>query len=92
MACVRSLTLPEARWAVCAATYLRRSNHCRTLSNPFFFTVRRVDDSRVRLHVVFVSVIHPVTSAVVAVVGDGRSGEHLHGRGNKGDVYGGEVA
>ena len=66
------------------------------LSNPFeplfLFTGRRVHDSRVRLHVVFVSVIHPVTSAVVAVVGDGRSGEHLHGRGNKGDVYWGEVA
>ena len=24
MACVRSLTLPEAQWAVCAATSLRR--------------------------------------------------------------------
>ena len=27
MACVRSLTLPEARWTVCAATPLRRSRN-----------------------------------------------------------------
>ena len=27
MACVRSLTLPEARWAKCAAAYLRRSRN-----------------------------------------------------------------
>ena len=46
----------------------------------------------VRLHVVFVSAVHPVASPVVAVVGDGRSGDPLHERGDKRDVYEGEVA
>ena len=35
--------------------------------------------------------MHPVTSAVVAVVGDGRSSDPLHERGDKRDVYEGEV-
>ena len=47
---------------------------------------------RVRLHVVFVCAVHPATSAVLAVVGDGRSGDPLHERGDKRDVYEGEVA
>ena len=47
---------------------------------------------RVRLHVVFVCTVHSATSAVLAVVGDGRSGDPLHERGDKRDVYEGEVA
>ena len=43
---------------------------------------------RVRLHVVFVCSVHSATSAVLAVVGDGRSGDPLHER----DVYEGEVS
>ena len=35
---------------------------------------------RVRLHVVFMCTVHPATSAVLAVVGDGRSGDPLHER------------
>jgi len=38
---------------------------------------------RVRLHVVFMCTVHPSTSAVLAVVGDGRSGDPLHERGDK---------
>ena len=37
---------------------------------------------RVRLHVVFVCTVHSATSAVLAVVGDGRSGDPLHERGD----------
>ena len=40
----------------------------------------------------FVCTVHPATSAVLAVVGDGRSGDPLHERGDKRDVYEGEVA
>ena len=40
----------------------------------------------------FVCAVHPATSAVLAVVGDGRSGDPLHERGDKRDVYEGEVA
>ena len=47
---------------------------------------------RVRLHVVFVRTVHSATSAVMAVVGDGRSGDPLHERDDKSDVYEGEVA
>ena len=47
---------------------------------------------RVRLHVVFVCTVHSATSAVMAVVGDGRSGDPLHERDDKRDVYEGEVA
>ena len=47
---------------------------------------------RVRLHVVFVRTVHSATSAVMAVVGDGRSGDPLHERVDKRDVYEGEVA
>ena len=36
--------------------------------------------------------VHPSTSAVLAVVGDGRSGDPLHERGDKRDMYEGEVA
>ena len=36
--------------------------------------------------------VHPATSAVLAVVGDGRSGDPLHERDDKRDVYEGEVA
>ncbi len=50
------------------------------------------DSDRVRLFVVFVCAVHPATSAVLAVVGDGRSGDPLHERGDKRDVYEGEVA
>ena len=46
---------------------------------------------RVRLHVVFVCSVHSATSAVLAVVGDGRSGDPLHERDDKRDVYEGEV-
>ena len=35
----------------------------------------------------FVCAVHPATSAVLAVVGDGRSGDPLHERGDKRDVY-----
>ena len=41
---------------------------------------------RVRLHVVF------MRTAVLAVVGDGRSGDPLHERGDKRKVYDSEVA
>jgi len=41
---------------------------------------------------VFVCTVYPATSAVLAVVGDGRSGNFLHERGDKRDVYEGEVA
>jgi len=44
------------------------------------------------LLIVIVSAVHPLTSAVLAVVGDGRSGDPLHERGDKRDVYEGEVA
>ena len=37
---------------------------------------------RVRLHVVFVWIVHSATSAVLAVFGDGRSGDPLHRRDN----------
>ena len=47
---------------------------------------------RVRLHVVFVCSVHSATSAVLAVVGDGRSGDPLHERDDKRDVYEGEVS
>ena len=40
----------------------------------------------------FVCTVHPSTSAVLAVVGDGRSGDPLHERGDKRDMYEGEVA
>ena len=40
----------------------------------------------------FVCAVHPATSAVLAVVGDGRSGDPLHERGDKRDVYEGDVA
>jgi len=46
---------------------------------------------RVRLHVVFVCCVHSATSAVLVVVGDGRSGDPLHERDDKRDVYEGEV-
>ena len=36
--------------------------------------------------------VHSVASAVKAVVGDGRSGDPLHERDDKRDVYEGEVA
>ena len=36
--------------------------------------------------------VHPATSAVMAVVGDGRSGDPLHQRDDKRGVYEGEVA
>ena len=36
--------------------------------------------------------VHSATSAVLAVVGDGRSGDPLHERDDKRDVYEGEVA
>ena len=38
---------------------------------------------RVRLHVVFVWIVHSATSAVLAVFGDGRSGDPLHERDDK---------
>ena len=44
------------------------------------------------LLIVIVSAVHPLTSAVLAVVGDGRSGDPLHERDDKRDVYEGEVA
>ena len=44
---------------------------------------------RVRLHVVF---MRTAASAVLAVVGDGRSGDPLHERGDKRKVYDSEVA
>ena len=47
---------------------------------------------RVRLHVVFVCSVHSATSAVLEVVGDGRSGDPLHERDDKRDVYEGEVS
>ena len=47
---------------------------------------------RVRLHVVFVCSVHSATSAVLAIGGDGRSGDPLHERDDKRDVYEGEVA
>ena len=37
-------------------------------------------------------IVHSATSAVLAVVGDGRSGDSLHERDDKRDVYEGEVA
>ena len=40
----------------------------------------------------FVCTVHSATSAVLAVVGDGRSGDPLHERDDKSDVYEGEVA
>ncbi len=40
----------------------------------------------------FVCTVHSATSAVIAVVGDGRSGDPLHERDDKRDVYEGEVA
>ena len=40
----------------------------------------------------FVRAVHSVASAVKAVVGDGRSGDPLHERDDKRDVYEGEVA
>ena len=40
----------------------------------------------------FVRAVHSGTSAVMAVVGDGRSGDPLHERDDKRDVYEGEVA
>ena len=40
----------------------------------------------------FVCTVHSATSAVLAVVGDGRSGDPLHERDDKRDVYEGEVA
>ena len=40
----------------------------------------------------FVRAVHSVASAVKAVVGDGRSGDPLHVRDDKRDVYEGEVA
>ena len=43
------------------------------------------------LLIVIVSAVHPLTSAVLAVVGDGRSGDPLHERDDKRDVYEGEV-
>ena len=36
--------------------------------------------------------VHPATSAVLAVVGDGRPDDPLNERGDKRDVYEGEVA
>ena len=36
--------------------------------------------------------VHPATSAVLAVVGDDRSGDPLHERGDKRDVHEGEVS
>ena len=36
--------------------------------------------------------VHPTTSAVLAVVGDGRPDDPLNERGDKRDVYEGEVA
>ena len=44
------------------------------------------------LLIVIVSAVHPLTSAVLAVAGDGRSGDPLHERDDKRDVYEGEVA
>ena len=44
------------------------------------------------LLIVIVSAVHPLTSAVLAVVGDGRSGDPLHERDDKRDVYEGEIA
>ena len=40
----------------------------------------------------FVCSVHPSTSAVLAVIGDGRSGDPLHEGANKSNVYEGEVA
>ena len=40
----------------------------------------------------FVCSVHSATSAVLAVVGDGRSGDPLHERDDKRDVYEGEVS
>ena len=40
----------------------------------------------------FACTVYPATGAVLAVVGDGRSGDPLHERGDKRDVYEGEVA
>ena len=40
----------------------------------------------------FVCTVYSATSSVLAVVGDGRSGDPLHERDDKRDVYEGEVA
>ena len=40
----------------------------------------------------FACAVHPATSAVLAVVGDNRSGDPLHERCDERDVYEGEVA
>ena len=61
-------------------------------TNPDQQTPKLGVRDRVRLHVVFVCSVHSATSAVLAVVGDGRSGDPLHERGDKRDVYEGEVA
>ena len=39
------------------------------------------------MHVVLVSAVHPMARAVLAIVGDGRSGDSLHLRDDKCDVY-----
>ena len=56
----------------------------KIVSNPQVFIIWVGYD--IRLLVKFMCTVYPVTGAVVVVVGDGRSGDPLHERGEKSDA------